>query len=97
MVDGAVRAGLHAFMVTRGPAGATVVTAGRGRLDVPLEAGLVTGDPTGCGDVWGATCFVGLVRGDTVEAAVRAAHSAASRNVRHRGADGLHAFLMEAM
>jgi sugar/nucleoside kinase (ribokinase family) len=97
MVEGAVRAGLDAFMVTRGPAGATVVTASRGRLDVPLETSVATGDPTGCGDVWGATCFVGLARGETVESAVRAANDAASRNVRHRGADGLHAFLMEAV
>jgi sugar/nucleoside kinase (ribokinase family) len=93
----AVDAGLEALMVTRGPAGATVVTAERGRLDVPVEAATSAGDPTGCGDVWGATCFVSLARGETVESAVRAAHGAASRNVRHRGADELYAFLTEAV
>jgi sugar/nucleoside kinase (ribokinase family) len=93
----AVDAGLEALLVTRGPGGATVVTADRGRFDVPQDAVAPTGDPTGCGDVWGATCFVALARGEALESAIRAAHGAASRNVRHRGADGLHAFLTEAM
>jgi sugar/nucleoside kinase (ribokinase family) len=51
------------------------------------------GDPTGCGDVWGATCFVGLLAGAGLDTAMRAANQAASRNVRHRGASGLHDFL----
>lgn len=46
-------------------------------------------DPTGCGDVWGATMFSALLGGAGLEAAMRAAHRAAARNVRHRGATGL--------
>jgi hypothetical protein len=47
------------------------------------------GDPTGCGDVWGATYFSRLIAGDTLGEAMRAAHRAAVRNVEHRGATGL--------
>lgn len=47
------------------------------------------GDPTGCGDVWGATYFSRLVAGDIMNAALRAACDAAARNVEHRGATGL--------
>ncbi len=47
------------------------------------------GDPTGCGDVWGATFFSRLLAGESLEAAMRRAHEAAGRNVRHRGATGL--------
>ena len=32
-------------------------------------------DPTGCGDVWGATYFTRMVAGDKFEAAMRAANS----------------------
>lgn len=51
------------------------------------------GDPTGCGDVWGATCFSRLLSGDNLESAIRSASRAASRNVGHRGASGLAAHL----
>jgi len=47
------------------------------------------GDPTGCGDVWGATYFSRLLAGDNLDAAILAAHRAAARNVGHRGATGL--------
>ena len=47
------------------------------------------GDPTGCGDVWGATYFSRLLAGDNLADAMRAAHRAATRNVEHRGATGL--------
>ena len=48
------------------------------------------GDPTGCGDVWGATCFCRLLAGAELEDAMRAANAAAARNVLHRGSSGLH-------
>jgi len=48
-----------------------------------------TGDPTGCGDVWGATYFSRLLAGDNLGDAILAAHLAAARNVTHRGASGL--------
>jgi sugar/nucleoside kinase (ribokinase family) len=47
------------------------------------------GDPTGCGDVWGATHFSRLLVGDMFTDAIAAANRAASRNVEHRGASGL--------
>ena len=54
---------------------------------------LDAGDPTGCGDVWGATYFSRLVAGDIMTDAMRAALEAAARNVEHRGASGLAHFL----
>jgi sugar/nucleoside kinase (ribokinase family) len=50
-------------------------------------------DPTGCGDVWGATHFSRLLAGDTLEDAIAAAHRAAARNAEHRGATGLASHL----
>lgn len=47
------------------------------------------GDPTGCGDVWGATFFARLLDHDIMTNALNAAMAAASRNVGHRGASGL--------
>ncbi|MDO8501973.1 MAG: carbohydrate kinase family protein [Gemmatimonadaceae bacterium] len=51
------------------------------------------GDPTGCGDVWGATYFSRLLAGDDIRSAMRAASAAAARNVDHRGATGLAQYL----
>ena len=58
---------------------------------VPVEPARVAqgGDPTGCGDVWGATFFARLLRGDIMTHALHAAMIAAARNVEHRGATGL--------
>ncbi len=56
---------------------------------IPATASLSAGDPTGCGDVWGATYFSRLLAGDSLTVAMRAAHDAAGRNVEHRGATGL--------
>jgi hypothetical protein len=47
------------------------------------------GDPTGCGDVWGATYFSRLLAGDDIRSAMQKASAAAARNVDHRGATGL--------
>ncbi len=46
-------------------------------------------DPTGCGDVWGATTFARLLAGDALADALRAANRAAGRNAGWRGVDGL--------
>jgi sugar/nucleoside kinase (ribokinase family) len=51
------------------------------------------GDPTGCGDVWGATAFMRLLAGDSIDAALRVAGDAAARNFAHRGASGLYEHL----
>jgi hypothetical protein len=47
-------------------------------------------DPTGCGDVFGGALVAQLVRGAQVEDAIRAANTAAARNVQYRGATNLH-------
>ena len=51
------------------------------------------GDPTGCGDVWGATYFSRLLAGDMLDDAMNRALDAAARNVDHRGATGLADYL----
>lgn len=56
----------------------------------PLSGGSLEGDPTGCGDVWGATLFSRLLARDSLEEAMGCANRMASRNVTHRGAHGLH-------
>lgn len=50
-------------------------------------------DPTGCGDVFGATCMARLLAGDEVSRALDAANRAAARNAGFRGAGGLAAHL----
>lgn len=60
---------------------------------VPAEQVETSGDPTGCGDVFGATYFSRLLTGDSFAVALKAAIHAASRNVVFRGAGGLAAFL----
>jgi hypothetical protein len=51
------------------------------------------GDPTGCGDVWGATYFSRLLGGENIAEARQAALLAAAKNVDHRGATGLARYL----
>lgn len=92
----ALSAGVQRLFVTLGKRGVVYFEdAGAGR---PLRTALVpasearvqgAGDPTGCGDVWGATYFSRSVAGDTLSEAMRAACDAAARNVEHRGATGL--------
>lgn len=66
-------------------------TVERGQSAAPAPAAV--GDPTGCGDVWGATCFIHLLRGERLTAAVDAANRAAARKLAHRGASGLYEHL----
>ncbi len=92
----ALGAGVRTLFVTLGKRGVVYFEdAGLGR---PLRTALIpasearvqgAGDPTGCGDVWGATYFSRSVAGDTLSEAMRAACDAAARNVEHRGATGL--------
>ncbi len=81
---------------------AAIVTGVGGGAPGPIRTALVpaervaptgAGDPTGCGDVWGATYFSRLLAGDTLDVAIAAAHRAAGRNLTHRGASGLAAHL----
>jgi sugar/nucleoside kinase (ribokinase family) len=67
-----------------------LATPGAARSERILVTGApLDGDPTGCGDVFGATCFSALLNGAGLEDAMRAANEAAGRNVVHRGATGL--------
>jgi hypothetical protein len=70
-----------------------------GRVEVrgqgAVRSGLVQADfveavdPTGCGDVFGASAFSRLLAGDAVEAALGHANRMAGRNATFRGASGL--------
>jgi sugar/nucleoside kinase (ribokinase family) len=73
----------------------TVATPGSARSGrVPLVGLPREGDPTGCGDVWGATFFARLLAGDGLESAMAEANRLAARNVEHRGARGLYRHLV---
>ncbi len=81
----------RAVFVTLGPGGAAwydgrgeEVASGRAAA-TPVEGG----DPTGCGDVWGAACMARLLEGRTPAEAAAAANGLARRNARARGGDGL--------
>lgn len=69
--------------IAPGDAGASAAT--------PLPAG---GDPTGCGDVFGATVTALLLQGASLEDALRAGSRMAARNLGHRGASGLRDHLL---
>ena len=53
----------------------------------------VVGDPTGCGDVWGATFLSRLIAGDRLRSAMTQANRMAAKNVAHQGASGLRRHL----
>lgn len=72
-----------------GMAGAAPCRSGR----IPVAGPLVEGDPTGCGDVWGATFFARLLARESLDGAMASANRSAARNVTHRGARGLHLHL----
>lgn len=73
-----------------GALGGAIRTA---RVSATLARATSGGDPTGCGDVWGATYFARLLAGDMLGDATGAAMRAAARNVDHRGATGLASYL----
>lgn len=54
-------------------------------------------DPTGCGDVFGATTLSYLLRGASVEKAISEANALAAANLSFRGATQLHHHLRRAM
>ncbi|HEU0299628.1 MAG TPA: carbohydrate kinase family protein [Longimicrobium sp.] len=53
------------------------------------------GDPTGAGDVWGATFFASLLAGMPLEDAIRRAHRFAGCKMGIRGATGLYEHLID--
>lgn len=104
-------AGARLLVVTVGPRGAVYVTdadpatvlGSQPREGQPVRTALIpapavdAADPTGCGDVFGATCFARLLAGEPLEAALTAAGQSAARNATFRGATGLAAFLRGAL
>jgi sugar/nucleoside kinase (ribokinase family) len=64
---------------------------------VPTPGGPAAGDPTGCGDVFGATLVARLLTGTALEPAIADANAMARRNVSYRGATGLQHHLRGAL
>ncbi len=93
---GALARGCHTLVVTLGPRGAAYFTGDPVRTAlIPAEGTpLPDGDPTGCGDVLGATVAASLIAGAGLEAALRLGTRMGARNVSHRGASGLRDHLL---
>ncbi|HEX4573791.1 MAG TPA: carbohydrate kinase family protein [Gemmatimonadales bacterium] len=88
--------GCRTLVVTLGSHGAqsfsgTPVRAARIHAEGPAEP---EGDPTGCGDVFGATVIASLVAGASLDAALRLGTRMGARNVSHHGATGLRDHLL---
>lgn len=64
------------------------------RIAAELGRGAEVKDPTGCGDVFGATAAAGLLGGLGLEHTLREANRLAARNLGHRGASGLRDHLL---
>src|SRR5216117_1367093 len=93
---GALARGCQTLVVTLGPRGAAYFTGDPVRTAlIPAEGTpLPDGDPTGCGDVLGATVAASLIAGAGLEAALRLGTRMGARNVSHRGASGLRDHLL---
>jgi hypothetical protein len=93
---GALARGCRTLIVTLGARGAAYFTGS------PIRTARITsdepvppdGDPTGCGDVLGATVVASLLAGTTLEAALQLGTRMGARNVTHRGATGLRDHLL---
>ena len=79
--------------LSTGPRGATGGLGAVRTALMPAESVDDALDPTGCGDVWGATYFSRMLAGDKLADAMNAAGKAAARNVGHRGVTGLASHL----
>jgi sugar/nucleoside kinase (ribokinase family) len=78
------------LFVTLGAAGAAWVTAREGtRTDGAGGPRIEAPDATGCGDVWGTTCFAAILDGAGPAKAVVAANRLAARNASLRGGTAL--------
>ena len=108
----ALEGGVRAVVVTLGSRGAVYVSTRTAGLFAPVSAaaggvvrtarvaadgGPLEGDPTGCGDVFGATLTARLLAGQDLEPAIAAANLMARRNVTYRGATGLQHYLRGAL
>ncbi len=72
------------FDDAKSPPGHPIRTA---RIPATVETDCL--DPTGCGDVFGATAASALIEGASVEDAIRRANHSAARNLGYRGATHL--------
>jgi len=108
----ALEGGVRAVVVTLGSRGAVYVASRTTGLfaaeavapggvvrtaRVAAEGGPLEGDPTGCGDVFGATLTASLLAGQDLGPALAAANLMARRNVTYRGATGLQHYLRGAL
>jgi hypothetical protein len=93
---GALARGCGTLVVTLGARGAAYFTGDPVRTAlIPAEGmALAEGDPTGCGDVLGATVAASLAAGVGLEEALRLGTRMGARNVTHRGATGLRDHLL---
>ena len=93
---GALARGCRTLVVTLGSRGAAYFTGHPVRTAlIPADAAPVPdGDPTGCGDVFGATVVASLLNGVSLEEALRRGTRMGARNVTHRGATGLRDHLL---
>jgi hypothetical protein len=96
---GALARGCQTLVVTLGARGAAYFTgrpirSARIAPDMAPAPEAGGGDPTGCGDVLGATVAASLIAGVAVEAALRLGVHMGTRNVSHRGASGLRDHLL---
>jgi sugar/nucleoside kinase (ribokinase family) len=92
---GALAQGCQTLIVTLGPRGTVYFTGNPVRsARIPAEGVPEAGDPTGCGDVFGASVVAALVEGASLEEALRLGTRMGARNVSHRGATGLRDHLL---
>jgi sugar/nucleoside kinase (ribokinase family) len=91
-----VRAGFPADPI-RWPAWTPGPDAPASSTTIPPAQGRLAGDPTGAGDVWGATFFSSLLAGLPVADAVRRAHRFAGAKMGVRGATDLYPHLASTL
>jgi pfkB family carbohydrate kinase len=93
---GALATGCDTLVVTLGSQGAVYFTGRPIRTArIPAEGPPVgEGDPTGCGDVFGASVAASLLAGTGLDEALRLGTRMGARNVTHRGATGLRDHLL---
>jgi hypothetical protein len=93
---GALSQGCHTLVVTLGRLGAAYFTGRPVRTAriPPAGGALADGDPTGCGDVFGASVVAALLAGADLEDALRLGTRMGARNVTYRGATGLRDHLL---
>ena len=89
---------VETIIVTRGAEGVDLLStsAARGavhRERIPVRGGAAPGDPTGCGDVWGATCFAGILAGLDGRTSAERAHTMARSKLGCSGAEEFRRFL----